>query len=161
MRWLKLLCVVALAAAPVFAAAGGPLPPPEGKALWRHISQVDPFAEWNHLPGYDGLTRAKSPHSRHVEIFINQIGLEAYRDNKPLPNGTIMVKVNYGTDQKTVVSITPMYKVEGYNPEAGDWFWVIYTPKGKVHQEGKVFGCLNCHKKAKSSNYVFSRQESD
>jgi len=25
---------------------------------------------------------------------------------------------------------TVMYKVEGYNPDAGDWFWVKYSPQG-------------------------------
>ncbi len=158
-NWFTLLLAV-LVAFPVLAASGDQVPPPEGKALWEHISQVDPYQKWEHLPGYeDGITRAKSPHSRFVELFVNRIGLEAYKAGQPLPNGTIMVKVNYGTDKEKIVSVTPMYKVDGYNPEAGDWFWCIYTPGGKVHQEGKVFGCLNCHKKAKSTNFVYSRQK--
>ncbi|MBW1711901.1 MAG: cytochrome P460 family protein [Deltaproteobacteria bacterium] len=163
MRWfsLALVFVMPAIAVSVFAASGDQLPPPEGKALWQYISQVDPYKDWSRLPGYDSMVRASSPHSRHIELFINDIGLEAYKADKPLPNGTIIVKVNYGTDKETIASITPMYKVEGYNPEAGDWFWGMYTPEGKVHREGKVFGCLNCHKKAKESNYVFTRQESD
>ena len=158
MHWLRLSLIAILMATPVLANTEKPLPPPEGAALWQHINEVDPFEEWDQVPGYDGVTRAKSPHSRHVKLYVNRIGMEAYQADKPFPNGTIIVKVNYGADQKTAVSVTPMYKVEGYNSEAADWFWGFYSPEGKVHQEGKVFSCLNCHKEAQASNYVFSRQ---
>jgi len=30
-----------------------------------------------------------------------------------------------------------MYKVAGYNPGAGDWFWAKYSPQGKADKFGK------------------------
>jgi LPXTG-motif cell wall-anchored protein len=38
-----------------------------------------------------------------------------------------------------------MYKVEGYNPEGGDWFWAKYQPDGSVDAAGKVASCAGCH----------------
>ena len=31
-----------------------------------------------------------------------------------------------------------MYKVEGYNPAAGDWFWAEYGSDGSVRKAGRV-----------------------
>jgi hypothetical protein len=70
-----------------------------------------------------------------------------------LPDGAIIVKENYSADKK-LGALTVMYKVKGYNPQAGDWFWVKYLPDGKVAVEGKVDACINCHASAKANDYV-------
>lgn len=49
-----------------------------------------------------------------------------------------------------------MYKVDGYNSSAGDWFWAKYGTDGKIMSEGKVDGCINCHTKVKQKDYLFS-----
>ena len=48
-----------------------------------------------------------------------------------------------------------MYKVEGFTPKNGAWFWVKYGPKGKVDKSGKVTGCIGCHMSAEDNDYIF------
>jgi len=67
-------------------------------------------------------------------------------------------KGNYMPDKK-LAAITVMYKVVGYNPEIGDWFWARYTPDGKVEAEGKsgmADMCIGCHGKAKGNDFLFT-----
>ena len=49
-----------------------------------------------------------------------------------------------------------MYKVKGYNPGAGDWFWALYDPQGRVKMEGKPQGCIGCHGAALKNDYVMA-----
>ena len=49
-----------------------------------------------------------------------------------------------------------MYKVEGYNPEGGDWFWLKYTPDGRIEKEGKVAGCIGCHAAAQGNDWLLT-----
>ena len=74
---------------------------------------------------------------------------------KGMANNSIIVKENYSPDKK-LVAVTVMYKVKGYNAEAGDWFWVKYGPDFGTLAEGKVKGCLACHGAAASNDYVFT-----
>jgi hypothetical protein len=70
----------------------------------------------------------------------------------------IVVKENYMPDKK-LAAITVMYKVAGYNPGVGDWFWAKYTPDGKVEAEGKsgmADMCIGCHGKAKGNDFLFT-----
>ncbi len=88
--------------------------------------------------------------------LIDQGGVSAAIENKIAPPGTIIVKENMNIDKK-VVKITVMAKVEGYNPEGGDWFWAAYSPEGEVLVEGVPGGCFNCHMGMKSNDYIIVR----
>ncbi len=72
-----------------------------------------------------------------------------------MKNNSIIVKENY-TPDKELVAVTVMYKVRGYNPEAGDWFWAKYGPRFEILAEGKVQDCLTCHSSVKDNDYIFS-----
>ncbi len=115
------------------------IPADPGK-VWTHITQCNPYLGWGTWPGYPGIYPGKSPHGAFLKLYANGLALKAAREGKPMPQGAIIVKENYGKDQKTLMAITPMYKVEGYNPEAGDWFWAKYAPDGTVAKSGKVQG---------------------
>ena len=73
-----------------------------------------------------------------------------------MPNGVIIVKENYGKNQKTLMAITPMYKLKGYNPEGGDWFWAKYKADGSVDKSGKVKGCIDCHCVQEEQGWLFT-----
>ena len=51
-----------------------------------------------------------------------------------------------------------MYKVEGYNPEHNDWFWLKVLADGTVDCDGRVEGCQECHSALKSNDYVWDRR---
>lgn len=155
-----LACVFVLALAvtmfSALAMAGGDMPPAEGKAFWTYIHNTNPYIKWAMWPGQEGMYEGKSPHGKYVQIFVNKPALEAAKAGKPMPPGAIIVKENY-KDKKTLAAITPMYKVKGYNPAGGDWYWTKIAANGKILAEGKLKGCIKCHEAVKPNDWVFTK----
>lgn len=152
--------VMALAGAmllmPLLTGAAEKLPPPDAHSLWSYMTQTHPYQKWSYWPGHEGIYPGKSPHGKYLKLYVNDIALKAARSHKPMPDGAIIVKENYGKDKKTLMAITPMYRVKGYNPSAGDWFWVKYKPNGKAMASGKVQSCIKCHSVRKNHDWLFS-----
>lgn len=86
---------------------------------------------------------------------MNDTASHSIKKRKGMADGSIIVKGNCTAD-KRFVALSVMYKIKGYNPEAGDWFWVKYAPDGKVEASGKVKGCIDCHSKKKDNDYIFT-----
>jgi hypothetical protein len=54
-----------------------------------------------------------------------------------------------------LAALTIMYKVEGFNPEANDWFWVKAAADGsEIEKEGAVGGCIGCHSQPNNADYL-------
>lgn len=136
--------------------AMGHLPAAEGEALWNYITQENPYQNWEFWPGYEGMYPGQSPHGAYLKLYANKAAIKAVRAGDPMPAGAILVKENYGKDKNTLMAVTPMYKVEGYNPEGGDWFWGKYGPEGKIMKAGKVGGCIGCHRTAENRDYIIT-----
>jgi hypothetical protein len=153
------LAVVAVAAA-VIAGPGlsvaGEMPGADAGALWQYITGTSPYTDWQFWPGRDGMYKGTHPHGANLKLYANDIALEAARAGKVMPPGSIVVKENYGKDAATLMAVTPMYKVEGYNAEGADWFWAKYGADGEVQKAGKVEGCIKCHAKVKDQNWIFN-----
>jgi hypothetical protein len=133
------------------------MPPAEGEAFWTYITQTNPYTQWGTWPGYEDIYPGKSPHGAYLRLYANGIALNAVREGKEtMPDGAILVKENYGDDQETLMAVTPMYKIEGFNPEGGDWFWGKYGPDGKIMASGKVEGCIKCHGAVKANDWIFT-----
>jgi len=145
-----------LANAAEMGAVGGDMPPPDGKQLWKYITETNPYKGWGYWPTHYGMYPGKAPHGAYLVLYANSLALKAAREGKPMPYGAILVKENYDSDKETLLSITPMYKVKGYNPEQGDLFWAKYEPDGKIDKEGKPAGCINCHEAAKDTGWIFA-----
>lgn len=131
------------------------MPEPDGKKFWDYISKFDPYTKWKMWPGHEGMYPGKSPHGAFLKVYVNDIAYAAIKQKRPMPNGSIVVKENYGKDKKTLMAITPMYKSKGYNPDAGDWFWGKYGPDGKIMASGKIEGCIKCHSTVKKQDWLF------
>ena len=132
----------------------GDLPGADAAALWKYISQASPYQQWGQWPDYRGMHPGRSPHGDFVQIWVNPPALEA--SGPPLAAGSLIVKEGYGQD-KTLTSITVMYKVPGYNPQGGDWFWAKYSPQGQPGPAGRPQGCVNCHASAAANDHVMAR----
>ena len=129
---------------------------PSGIALWNHLKEKDYTKKWKMWPGKAALYKGTEPHGVFLTTYVNGRGYKAIEKKAGmLPVGSIVVKENYSPDKK-LMAYTVMYKVKGYNPQAGDWFWAKYTPDGKIEAEGKVEMCINCHSKKKDNDYVFT-----
>lgn len=145
----SLLAIVLLACTPLMAL--GEMPAPDGDALWGYISQVTPYQGWGFWTDHQGMQNGQGPHGPQHKVFVNRTGLQA--SGAPAPYGTIEVKENYGNDNVLTV-ITVMYKVRGYNPADGDWFWAQYTPTGAILKQGKLGGCIGCHGIRASNDFI-------
>lgn len=169
---MKRLCawfIILLSAIALAACQGGTgmmadtdenLPAPQADAVWTYISQTNPYTQWEFWPGKAGMYPGQSPHGAYLKLYANPVAIEAARAGKTeMPDGALIVKENYAKDRKTLAAVTPMYKVEGYNPGAGDWFWAKYGPAGEVQASGKVDGCINCHATQKQNDWLFTKAE--
>jgi hypothetical protein len=164
MKFLKplLLCMalVAFLATPMVAVAAekgkAELPAPAGTDLWDYLTKVNYRESFSLWPGKGKLYTGTEPHGMLLTTYVNKTALGAIQGKKgTMPAGAIVVKENYMPDKK-LAAITVMYKVAGFNPEAGDWFWVKYAPDGTIEKEGKVGGCIGCHGNKKGNDFLYT-----
>lgn len=73
-------------------------------------------------------SRTDNPHGPLQKVYVNRA---ASTDPKNLVTGAIVVMENYRLD-KSLKSVSVMYRSPGFNPSANDWFWVDYNPDGTV-----------------------------
>jgi len=134
------------------------MPGADAAALWKYITKTSPYTEWDFWPGKDGMYKGTIPHGAYLKLFANKLAIDAAKAGTDMPNGAIIVKENYGEDAKTLMSITPMYKVKGYNPDGGDWFWAKYKADGSVEKSGKIEGCIRCHSEVKDRDWIYNNK---
>jgi hypothetical protein len=131
------------------------MPDADGKALWKYITETNPYLGWAIWPGFATMQKGQSPHGAWIKYYVNGIAMKAARAGQDsMPYGAILVKENYAKDKKTLESLTPMYRVKGYNPDAGDWFWAKFSPDGKIIAEGKIKSCIACHQAAADYRFL-------
>lgn len=131
------------------------MPGPNAGQLNEYIVRFDPYRAWELWPGKGKLYKGTEPHGSLLTTFVNNTAMHSIKKKKMMADGSIIVKENYTADKK-FVALTVMYKIKGYNPNAGDWFWAKYSPDGKVEASGKVKGCIDCHSKMKDNDYIFT-----
>jgi len=127
------------------------MPSADPAAIWTYISKTSPYHQWQNWPDHQGIQQGRSPHGILHHVFVNQAGLSSAKP--PVSSGTMIVKDNFNKRQE-LKAITVMYKVKGYNPVAGDWFWVKFSPTGKVAKAGKPRGCIGCHAARERNDFI-------
>lgn len=135
------------------------LPAADGAELLTYLEEQDYQANWTLWPGKGELYEGGTPHGMLLTTYLNDSALEALQDQGgAMPPGAIIVKENYTAgDEPALVAITPMYKVQGYNPDFSDWFWAKYDlPGPTIDAEGRVEGCQSCHQAAAANDFVFT-----
>jgi hypothetical protein len=131
-------------------------PQANGVSVIAYITEMKDYRQWPFFPNKGTLYPGKHPHGSLLVTYVSPETLIALQNNEArLPDGTIIVKENYNL-QKKLQTTTVMYRIDGYNPENGDWFWLEYTPDQTVLKEGKAEGCINCHRAVKSNDWIFS-----
>ncbi len=141
------------AAAPLRALAQGEFPPADGEALLNYILNENPYTEWGMWPTEDlqGLLDSGAPHGGVVRIFVNDVALSVAEEFPgEMPAHSIIVKENFTGEEPAapddLADLTVMYKVPGFAPETGNWFWLKSSADGStIDAEGAVEGCISCH----------------
>lgn len=110
--------------------------------------------------------------------YINNIGFQAVKAGKPLPDGSVIVVANYavklGADKKPIAdkdgnwAIDKAKGYEGMEARAGwgndvpqlirnvNWSYAIFTANKAPRAEVNQAICLTCHVPAAKTSYVFS-----
>lgn len=132
------------------------LPDTDGRTLIEFITETENYKEWPLFPGKEALYQGQHPHGAYLTTYVSPDVLAALQSKSgTLADGAVIVKENY-SPQKELAAVTVMYRRTGYNPEAGDWFWLKYAPDQTVLAEGRVEGCINCHRAVQDNDWVFT-----
>ncbi|MFO7983468.1 MAG: cytochrome P460 family protein [Desulfuromonadales bacterium] len=149
-------CAISVGLSGIALAGGDSLPQPEGEAVYEYITETNPYQEWALYPGTDKLYEGQHPHGALLTTYVSKKAEKAITSRSgQFPDDSIIVKENYMPDE-TLGAVTVMYRVDGYNPDAGDWFWAKYKADGDIEKEGKVAGCIGCHTAAIENDWVFT-----
>jgi hypothetical protein len=129
---------------------------PNGAAVWDFLKKADYAKKWKMWPDSKPMHKGVDPHGALLNVYVNDTALKGIAAKKgKLPVDSLIVIDNFKADKK-LDAIGVMYKVKGYNPGDGDWFWAQYSPDGKVIEEGKIDECIRCHAAQKTNDYVYS-----
>jgi cytochrome P460 len=124
-------------------------------ALWARLQQEN-YTTWALWPGKQKLYSGQEPHGALLTTYVNALAQDALTNGADrMPEGAIIVKENYGPDQK-LMAATVMEKVPGYDPNNGDWFWAKYGADGKAEVSGRVDMCYGCHKGAAQYDHLWT-----
>lgn len=135
----------------------GEMPGAEGEEFLEYITEVNPYHEWALWPGTEKFYEGTEPHGIRLTTYVNEkalSGIEQGMLEEGMPYGSIIVKENYSADEE-LINVTSMYKKHGFNPEGGDWFWIVHTPDKQVADAGRIGMCMECHGQVKHRDYLF------
>jgi Cytochrome P460 len=102
----------------------------------------------------------ESPHvNKYISVFVNSVGREQMMTKLTprFPVGSIIVKEKLATPDSTKPEVlTAMIKRQpGYNPESGDWeYLVLDGAASKIVERGKLTRCSGCHRPYQSSDFI-------
>lgn len=97
------------------------------------------------------------PHTGHyLTIRMNAPAREAFQSSTGYPVGSVVVKVKQlGEKERVDDGVGGMIKrAAGYDPDHGDWEYFYFETPTKI-DSGKIESCVNCHKRAAATDYVF------
>lgn len=130
--------------------------------LWN---EMEDYTTWSLMPGTAMFEPSDAPHGMFARIFINAT---AEMDPSSPPPGSIIIKQNYASDtEDDFDAITVMYRIDGYAPEYGDWFWAKFNAGGTLDENpngvplagqigrGGSSGCIPCHSSAGGDDFIF------
>jgi hypothetical protein len=152
-----LLCAAALAYAiheTIPSETQVPLPDADAGKLYEYITKYHNYTSWELWPGKGRFYKGTEPHGALLTTYVNSKAYFSIGKGK-MDDASIIVKENYTQDKK-LAALTVMYKIKGFNPAAGDWFWAKYGPFGKVEISGKADMCIGCHGKNKDNDYIMT-----
>jgi hypothetical protein len=96
------------------------------------------------------------------EVYINKTGkkVSTGKDDFPYPVETIIVKETYmdeGGKKGELANLTVMIKHGGlYDPDHGNWEYMMVSPESEVMAQGRVEMCIGCHAAAADTDWVFN-----
>ncbi len=124
--------------------------------FFEYITVADPYKEWQAWPGKDGPYRGEAAygHGTLIMTYVNLPALRSISRKNGMADGSIIVVENYS--ENVLQTLTTMYKVNGFNRDGGDWYWLEATPAGRIINSGKVQACVDCHRARAANDYIWT-----
>ncbi len=92
---------------------------------------------------------SSNDHRARVRVFVSPEAADAYCNfEAPLPEGTVIVKVEHDPSDSDCSGAVTGYTVMGREAGASDetdWVWQDLSARGRVVSEGALAGCVRCH----------------
>ena len=124
-----------------------------------YLEEFSDFETWAQDAQWEGVLPSQSAHGSSVQIWLNNLAMDALENGEAYPDGAAIMKEGYvdeaGEQRK---ALTLMVKREGFAPDTGDWFWASYSDTDEVQLAGTPDYCVSCHG-ASSSDYVLFVEE--
>lgn len=132
------------------------------QTIWGELE--GDYTGWPLFPGSSAQQASAAPHGATATIYVSQ---EFMTDPANPPAGSTVIKENYDADNQ-LAALTVMQKVDGFNPEDADWFFVKFSPDGSIDSndagtplagaigKGGAMGCIPCHGSAAGGDYLYS-----
>jgi hypothetical protein len=100
------------------------------------------------------------PHAfSKINIYMNDSAADAFAaGSTSYPTGSVVVKEKLGStvdDLGATDGVGGMVKREtGYDPDHGDWEYFYFDTPDNI-ETGRIESCVQCHERAKATDYVF------
>ncbi len=94
------------------------------------------------------------------EIFTSRAAIDAVRNGKPIPSGSVVTLVDYRDGE--LFRYVVMEKRAGWGKEYppdlrnGEWEYQAFNADRTVNVQDDVSRCFSCHKSEASRDYVFT-----
>jgi len=117
--------------------------PEAAVAFWERLQADDYRGNFERAPGWPGREPSDAIHADFVEIFINDVVVEALDAGEPIsawPDGSLIVKDGYDGDQELDL-------VAAMEKRDGAWFWAEWFDfeSGEAKFSGSPRLCTDCH----------------
>ncbi len=114
---------------------------PDGAAeLFQRIQDAD-YRSFARAPGYPGREPSAAAHGNEVEIFINDVVVDALTqgDLTEWPRGALIVKDGYDDGEHSLIA--------AMEKQDGGWFWAEWTDLTgeSAKYSGRPEICTDCH----------------
>ena len=114
--------------------------PAGAKALWEALEDAD-YTTWQRAPGYEERRSSNAPHGDKVDIYINDVMVQALASNTGLtewPNGSVIVKDGFDGSDLELIAVMEK-RLTG-------WYWAEYESDGEILFSGDPDTCTDCHR---------------
>ena len=131
-----------------------------GRCSSDKLMTFEGWAEWTKVTPEPVVSAGHS--NNWVGIYVDKLAESTYLSaSSPYPKCARIVKPIYTDASGTgVKKLTIMVKMpSGYDSENADWWYGVYDATGtKMRRQGKLTGCISCHRQAAETDYLFSKE---
>jgi hypothetical protein len=132
----------------------------QGYQTWNRVNREPAMMDAARAAMCAQMVKTQNPHqNKFIAVFVNDVGKQAmlFQKQPKFPRGTAIVKQKLANPTSTEPeALTAMIKrAEGYNPEGGDWEYLVLTGNGStVVSRGRNESCQACHALYKNTDFI-------